>query len=248
MYTVTFDRIHEVSQTGNPVTTPFARIFIPLLCTGLSLFLTACNKSEPLEQQIVLTNGHVYSMAWGDPDLDGVPSPDAPFENGIWYPDAEAIYISGDEILYVGTNEGALAQAHSSAEIIDVAGAVVIPRAASIGQNDVNLFDRLFSAITSYEENGNPDRNEDGKRKKTPEEALRMYTVWAVNRASAEASASSLVAGNRANLTVLSVDPLNVLLPGEEGIGIPVSELLDGQIEMTMIEGTIVHNRVILLQ
>ena len=56
-----------------------------------------------------------------------------------------------------------------------------------------------------------------------------------------ESILNNLKAGNPAHLTVLSVDPLNILLPGEEGIGIPASDLLNGHIVMTMNGGKIVY-------
>lgn len=99
------------------------------IVAGSGILLAACGPVEPREHQLVLTSGHVYSLSWSNPGIDGHPAEDAPFENGIWYPDAEAIYIAGDRIIYVGTNEGALAQAGPSAEVVNLAGAVVIPGA-----------------------------------------------------------------------------------------------------------------------
>jgi predicted amidohydrolase YtcJ len=102
---------------------------VRLALIATTLLLTSCDTGIQGERELVLTNGFVYSMSWGDPDGDGTPAPDAPYENGIWHPDAEAIYISGDRIIYVGTNEGALTQARKDAQVIDLLGANVFPGA-----------------------------------------------------------------------------------------------------------------------
>lgn len=219
--------------------TRFFRVFILTVSAASGLILAACENSAPLEQQIVLTNGHIYSLKWSDPDPDGRPAPDAPFENGIWYPDAEAIYISGNKILYVGTNEGALAQAHSSAEIIDLSGGVIIPGTPeSQGQH---LLADLYTAITRPIRDNDHDAARSLEKAMTPEEALRTFTIWPARASGSDAATSAIKAGNPAHLTVLSVDPLNILLPGEEGIGIPASDLLNGHIVMTMNGGKIVY-------
>ena len=102
---------------------------VKLALVAIIFLLTSCRTGIQGERELVLTNGFVYSMTWGDPNGDGTPADDAPYENGIWYPDAEAIYISGDRIIYVGTNDGALAQARDDAHIVDLQGATVIPGA-----------------------------------------------------------------------------------------------------------------------
>ena len=59
----------------------------------------------------------------------------------------------------------------------------------------------------------------------------------------------TIQAGKWADLTVLSLDPLNLeLVHGDAsqeptGVGIPVRELLDGEIVMTVVAGNIVYRR-----
>lgn len=51
----------------------------------------------------VLVLGRAYTLAWPDPTPDGTPSAKAPFSNGTWHPDAEAIAMRGDRIVFAGT-------------------------------------------------------------------------------------------------------------------------------------------------
>ncbi|MBL4602189.1 MAG: hypothetical protein JKY84_05555, partial [Emcibacteraceae bacterium] len=68
----------------------------------LTLFLMGCgqqstsetNTGEPkISADMILENGRLYSFSWSEPSLEGVPAPDAPYENGTWAPDGEAIAI-----------------------------------------------------------------------------------------------------------------------------------------------------------
>ena len=58
-------------------------------------------QSTPPADLVLL--GRVYTLAWPDPAPDGTPSAKAPFSNGAWHPDAEAIAIRGDRIVFAGT-------------------------------------------------------------------------------------------------------------------------------------------------
>ena len=106
-------------------------LFKALIAVALApLLLTGCATSadDPLEQaDIVLTNARVYSLDWGDPDLEGKPASDAPFANGEWTPDAEAVAIDNGEIVLVGSSEEALALRGDATRVIDLKGATVIP-------------------------------------------------------------------------------------------------------------------------
>lgn len=75
----------------------------------------------------LLMNGSVYSLNWGEPNLDGKPASDAPFHKNIWSPDATALAIKNGEILFVGADRGAEKYRGSATKIIDLAGATVIP-------------------------------------------------------------------------------------------------------------------------
>jgi predicted amidohydrolase YtcJ len=59
--------------------------------------------AQPPAPADVVLLGHVYTLAWPDPTPDGTPSSKAPFSNGAWHPDAEAIAIRGDRIVFAGS-------------------------------------------------------------------------------------------------------------------------------------------------
>lgn len=76
---------------------------------------------------MLLINARVYTLAWGEPDREGRPSADAPHGEQGWRPDAEAIAIKGDRILFVGSRNGA-AQFKGAATVErDLGGATVLP-------------------------------------------------------------------------------------------------------------------------
>jgi predicted amidohydrolase YtcJ len=76
---------------------------------------------------LVLVNGKVYTFTWSEPALDGTPASDAPYDSAGWHPDAEAVAIAGDVIVYVGANDVARQMAGASTRIIDLQGATVVP-------------------------------------------------------------------------------------------------------------------------
>ncbi len=105
---------------------PFARF-----CSAGALFvLVACGESrqgsEPVAD-LVLTSGKVYSLNWEDPDLDGRPSPGAPFAAGVWTPDASAIAIKDGLILALGTTGEISAFVGDGTRVINLNGATVVP-------------------------------------------------------------------------------------------------------------------------
>ncbi len=76
---------------------------------------------------LVITGGRVYTFAWGEPASDGTPAADAPHGEDGWHPDAEAIAIKGGEILFTGSAEGAESFVGPETQVLDVAGATVLP-------------------------------------------------------------------------------------------------------------------------
>ncbi len=76
---------------------------------------------------IVITQGRVYTFAWGEPGLDGTPADDAPRDGNGWHPDAEAVAIKDGEIVFVGSAEDAKAYVGDGTELLDVGGATVLP-------------------------------------------------------------------------------------------------------------------------
>ena len=101
------------------------------------LSLAGCGQESPAPSteagptgtmaDLVITNGRVYSLAWPDPDQEGQPSDHAPFLNGRWSPDAEAVAIHGSNILAVGDAAGMVRLIGPETRVIDVGGATVLP-------------------------------------------------------------------------------------------------------------------------
>ncbi len=56
-------------------------------------FLTSCTGSN--EADLILTNGRVYTYTWDDPAPEGTPDSLAPYKDGLWHPDAQAVATIG---------------------------------------------------------------------------------------------------------------------------------------------------------
>jgi predicted amidohydrolase YtcJ len=100
------------------------------------VMLTACGEvSETLPPRIttgtsadiVFINANIYSLDWGEPGLDGTPAKDAPFRDGQWNPDAQAIAIAGGNILQLGSNTELMTLVGPTTQVVDLKGATVIP-------------------------------------------------------------------------------------------------------------------------
>ncbi len=76
---------------------------------------------------LILHDARIYTMAWSDPLAEGIPAPDAPVESGVWMPDATAIAVTGDRIVFVGSDEDALALRRAGTRVVNLDGAVVVP-------------------------------------------------------------------------------------------------------------------------
>ncbi|MHC5066817.1 MAG: amidohydrolase family protein, partial [Planctomycetota bacterium] len=91
------------------------------------LVLSACSLHEGDAADLVLVNARVYSLDWAEPSLDGRPAADAPYGAGGWAPDATAVAVRGDRIIYVGSDSEALAFSDANTRIRNLAGATVLP-------------------------------------------------------------------------------------------------------------------------
>ena len=93
------------------------------------VMFTSCNQTDEkkLNADLIITNGRVYSLSWSDPDKNGVPSDDAPFKDGKWIPDGEAVVINNDTIVLIGDKESALKYKGERIKIIDAKGGMIIP-------------------------------------------------------------------------------------------------------------------------
>ena len=71
-----------------------------VLCAALFPTFAACGP-EPVD--LLLTNGRVYTLDWGEPAADGTPAADAPYSpDRGWRPDAQAVAVHGGRIVFVG--------------------------------------------------------------------------------------------------------------------------------------------------
>lgn len=95
------------------------------------LFCWGCQDSQPATEfaDLILENGKVYTFAWGDPNPEGVPAPDAPFREGVWVPEAEAVAIRSGRIVEVGSEDEVAAWRGPATEVIDLQGGTVLPGA-----------------------------------------------------------------------------------------------------------------------
>jgi predicted amidohydrolase YtcJ len=101
-----------------------------MLTAGLLFCLfgfTGCGDETAPGADLVLVNGSVYSLAWGEPSEDGAIAEDAPHDDAGWHPDAEAVAVTGDRIVFVGTTADAQAHIGGTTRVIDTGGAVILP-------------------------------------------------------------------------------------------------------------------------
>jgi predicted amidohydrolase YtcJ len=86
----------------------------------------AASLVDELVADRILTNARVYTLDWPDPGGDGQLSPEAPYSLG-WRPDAEAVALRGGDILAVGSVADVAMWRGDSTEVLDLAGATVLP-------------------------------------------------------------------------------------------------------------------------
>jgi predicted amidohydrolase YtcJ len=99
------------------------------LCLIPVLLLSCTDADSPFPAaDLLLTNAKVYTLDWAEPDLEGNPAPDAPYNaDGGWHPDAEAVAVRDGQIAFVGTTAEAEAFRGPDTEVMDLDGATVIP-------------------------------------------------------------------------------------------------------------------------
>ncbi len=102
--------------------------FFPRTVRGiLTAALIVPVSCAPGDADLILTNANVYTLSWGDPDREGIPASDAPFADGVWTPDANAIAMKDGIIIAVGSAQNIDAYRGSNTEVRDLAGATVVP-------------------------------------------------------------------------------------------------------------------------
>ena len=105
---------------------------------------------------------------------------------------------------------------------------------SDLAGSDHDIFYGLHSAITRREKDQNPPEGWYPEERMTSEEALRGYTIWNAYAASQESETGTLAPGKRADITILSLDPLAV---GETDPG----KLFEGRIVATIVGGKVAH-------
>lgn len=104
-----------------------------LLAVSSLVLLAACSDGpqEPVDSEIVadlvLTDTRVYSFAWEAPSTEGVPADNAPYSNGQWSPDAQAVAIKDGMILALGSNEDVAQFIGAGTQVLALEGATVMP-------------------------------------------------------------------------------------------------------------------------
>ncbi len=94
---------------------------LPLLAAG------GCERG-PTPADLILTGASVYTLDWPDPDGEGNPSPQAPFDPmGGWHPDASAVAVREGRIVLVGSAQEAERLRGPETRVLELDGATVIP-------------------------------------------------------------------------------------------------------------------------
>ena len=98
-----------------------------LQLTAIALTLVACGRTSTPPADLLLVGAKVYTLSWPDPDGDGRPAPGAPHAADGWRPDADAIAITGDRIVFVGERADAEKYVGPATRVTDLQGATVVP-------------------------------------------------------------------------------------------------------------------------
>lgn len=92
------------------------------------LFAASCRGARDSQAaDLILTNARVHTFKWKDPSPDGVPAADAPYSPSGWKPDAQAVAIRENRIIFVGTTDEAASYQTDRTRVIDLKGASVVP-------------------------------------------------------------------------------------------------------------------------
>jgi predicted amidohydrolase YtcJ len=114
---------------------------------GMSLFAAAMalillGAPAPEAADLLLVNGRVYTLAWDDPAADGTPAANAPRTAAGFRPDAEAVAIRGERIVFVGSVREAQGYRGPKTRVLDLAGATVLPGIVDSHTHVVGLGER----------------------------------------------------------------------------------------------------------
>ncbi len=102
------------------------RLFF-LLLLGVAGCSSSVDEDARETADLLLTNARVYTLDWSEAGLDGSLMEDAPHDAMGWRPDAEAVAVRGSEIVFVGSDPEALEWRGEETQVIDLAGATLLP-------------------------------------------------------------------------------------------------------------------------
>jgi predicted amidohydrolase YtcJ len=105
---------------------------IQMLAVAWFLLVAAsCSSSGQADKgvgaDVILLNGKVYTFNWDEPAADGTPAKNAPYSQTSWKPDAEAIAVAGERIVFIGSARAAELYRRANTRVLDLQGATVIP-------------------------------------------------------------------------------------------------------------------------
>ena len=100
------------------------RALTSILAAAL-LATLGCQRTETAD--LLLVNARVYTLNWDEPDGEGRPAKNAPHGPDGWRPDAQAVAIKGDRIVFVGSNADAGKFRGHPTQVRDLQGATVLP-------------------------------------------------------------------------------------------------------------------------
>jgi len=101
------------------------RRLLGIACLWAAATPLAAQPAAPAD--LLLVGGRVYTFAWDEPALDGTPAANAPRSAAGYRPDAEALAVRGDRIVFVGRTREAQAYRGPKTRVLDLAGATVLP-------------------------------------------------------------------------------------------------------------------------
>lgn len=110
---------------------------------------------------------------------------------------------------------------------------IVIPAGSDFPNDVAHPIYGFYAAITRSDPSGYPTDGWQPQEKMTREQALRAYTTWAAYAAFQEHSKGTIEVGKVADLSVLSKDIMKI----------PYREILETEIEMTIVNGRISYSR-----
>jgi predicted amidohydrolase YtcJ len=102
--------------------------------------------------------------------------------------------------------------------------------------SDHDLFYGLHAAVARRDKDKQPPGGWYSEESLTVEESIRAYSTWAAYASFLEEQTGTLQSGRWADLTVVDIDPMTTQ-PDNYG------RLLEGEIQMTVVEGEIVYSR-----